>query len=192
MSEPVTALGGASQRGGIVEITEDAPQGMISLRGDMAAKPFVKAAVAAAGVNLPEPRKITLEGARGMAWMSPDELLILCPYDEVPARLADLQDKLRGHHALAVNVSDARAVFTLRGGPLRDVLAKLAPVDLRDAAFGAGDFRRTRFAQVPAAFWMPEQDVARVVCFRSVARYMFDLLSVAAQPGSQVGLLDRA
>jgi len=75
----------------------------------------------------------------------------------------------------------------VRGPHAREVMAKLAPVDLAPAAFTPGMFRRTRMAQVPAAFWMPEEDVFRVVCFRSVAQYVFDLLSIAAQPGSEVG-----
>ncbi|KKK73929.1 hypothetical protein LCGC14_2888910, partial [marine sediment metagenome] len=41
--------------------------------------------------------------------------------------------------------------------------------------------------QVPAAFWLLEDGAFQVVCFRSVAQYMFDQLKVAAQPGSEVG-----
>jgi sarcosine oxidase subunit gamma len=42
-------------------------------------------------------------------------------------------------------------------------------------------------AQVAAAFWMVDAQTIQVVCFRSNAQYMFDLLKVAAQPGSEVG-----
>ena len=70
---------------------------------------------------------------------------------------------------------------------MRDVIAKLAPVDMHPGQFNGTMFRRTRFAQVPAAFWMPDAQTVRIVCFRSVARYMFDLLRIAAQPGSEVG-----
>ena len=186
MSEPQSALGGVMDAAGLVSISEVGPLGMITLRGDRSNKAFAKAAVAAAGVNMPEQRMINTEGERGMAWMSPDELLILCPYAEVQDRLADLQEKLAKQHMLAVNVSDARAVFRMTGGPVRDVVAKLAPVDMHPDAFTPGSFRRTRFAQVPAAFWMPDESTVQVVCFRSVAQYMFDLLKVAAQPGSEV------
>jgi sarcosine oxidase subunit gamma len=48
-------------------------------------------------------------------------------------------------------------------------------------------FRRTRMGQVPAAFWLRDDGAFEVICFRSVARYMFDQLCVAAQPGSAVG-----
>lgn len=187
MSEPVTALHNASYTSGIAEVFEVGPIGMITLRGDLNAKPLRKAAVAAAGVNVPDQRGILTEGARGMAWMSPDELLILCPYDEVHARLADLQSATAKLHALAVNMSDARAVFEIRGPHAREVLAKLAPVDLAPGRFAPGTIRRTRMAQVPAAFWMVDDVTFRIVCFRSVAQYMFDLLKIAAQPGSEVG-----
>lgn len=187
MSEPQSALGGAADATGLVAISELGPLGMITLRGDLSNKALAKAAVAAGGVNMPEQRMINTEGERGMAWMSPDELLILCPYGEVQDRLADLQEKLSKQHTLAVNVSDARAVFRLTGAPVRDVVAKLAPVDMHPDAFTPGMFRRTRFAQVPAAFWMPDETSVQVVCFRSVGHYMFDLLRTAARDGSGVG-----
>lgn len=192
MSEPVSALNKAVYNEGIARISEMGPAGMITLRGDLASKPVQKAAIAAAGVNMPDQRKCLSEGDCTMAWMSPDELLIICAYSDVGVKFADLQKNLNASHALAVNVSDARAVFEVRGPHAREVLAKLAPVDLAPAAFAPGMFRRTRLAQVPAAFWMPQEDVFRVICFRSVAQYVFDLLSIAAQPGSEVGVFKHA
>ncbi|WP_299414910.1 sarcosine oxidase subunit gamma family protein [uncultured Sulfitobacter sp.] len=187
MSDPVSALKNASFAAGIAEISEMGAVGMITLRGDLGDKTLQKAAVAAAGVNMPDQRHCLTQGAGGMAWMSPDELLIMCAYGDAPAKLADLQSKLSKSHALAVNVSDARAVFKVSGPRAREVMAKLAPVDLAPQQFTPGMFRRTRIAQVPAAFWMPSEDVFHVVCFRSVAQYVFDVLSVAAQAGSEVG-----
>jgi sarcosine oxidase subunit gamma len=66
-------------------------------------------------------------------------------------------------------------------------MAKLAPVDFAPGAFGPGDFRRSRLAQVAGAFWMEEDGSFCIICFRSVADYVFKLLKVAAQPGSAVG-----
>jgi sarcosine oxidase subunit gamma len=61
-------------------------------------------------------------------------------------------------------------------------------VDMAPGAFGPGQFRRTRLAQIPAAIWMQDEGVMQIVCFRSVAQYAFDLLKNAATPGSEVGL----
>ncbi|KIN60587.1 Sarcosine oxidase, gamma subunit family protein [Sulfitobacter noctilucae] len=191
MSDPVTALKGLKNTGGFASISEVGPTGMITLRGDLSAKPVIKAAVAASGVTMPEQGRIGSEGNHAMAWMSPDELLILCAYGDVHDRLAALNKKLSGQHTLAVNVSDARAMFRVRGAHAREVIAKVAPVDMHPDAFTPGMFRRTRFAQVPAAFWMPEPDVVQVICFRSVARYMYDLLGMAAQSRSEVGYFRR-
>ncbi len=187
MSDPVSALKNATYSAGIAEIVEIGPMGMITLRGDLASKPLQKAAVAAAGVKFPEQRQCFTAGDKGIAWMSPDELLIMCAYTDATATLGGLNGALAKSHALAVNVSDARAVFEVRGPHAREVMAKLAPVDLAPDQFTVGMLRRTRIAQVAAAFWMPEEDVFCVVCFRSVAQYVFDVLSVAAQPGSEVG-----
>jgi sarcosine oxidase subunit gamma len=90
-------------------------------------------------------------------------------------------------HHLAVNVSDARAMFSLTGeaGPLKDVLAKVTPADM--AALAPGEMRRTRLQQVPAAIWFESGTEARVVCFRSVARYVFDVLALSAKDGGAVG-----
>ena len=186
MSEPISALNGATYTQGIAEISALDPIGMISIRGDLAAGYLKKPLKKIAGVDIPAMRCINMIGGKGIAWMSPDELLLICPYADVAANLEVLHKSIGSNHALAVNVSDARAVFRLKGAHIREVLAKLAPVDTSPDAFAPGMIRRTRLAQVPAAFWMVDGDTAELVCFRSVAQYVFDLLKTAAQPGSEV------
>ncbi|MBW4963980.1 sarcosine oxidase subunit gamma [Sulfitobacter sp. CW3] len=186
MSEPISALNGAVYNQGIAEVTALDPIGMISIRGDLAAGYLKKPLKKITGVAMPDMRGINLDGGTGVAWMSPDELLLICPYADVATNLETLHKAIGTNHALAVNVSDARAVFRVTGKHTREVLAKLAPVDTSPEAFTPGTIRRTRLAQVPAAFWMVDTDTAELVCFRSVAQYVFDLLKTAAQPGSQV------
>ena len=186
MSDPLSALAGA-RYAGLATIEEAGLQGMITLRGDLSSKTLQKAVKAATGATVPQTRRISTSDTGAVAWMSPDELLLLCPYDEVQTRLRALTKALAKTHALAVNVSDARALFRVSGPGARDVMAKLCPVDLSPEAFRPGMFRRTRMAQIPAAFWLEDEDSFRIVCFRSVARYAFDLLKTAAADGSKVG-----
>jgi len=188
MSEPVSALNGASTSG-IAQITELGPQGMITLRGDLADGTLQAAVRQAIGTSLPGPGEVRLNGTRGAMWMSPDELLLICAHAEAPDMAARLEVALAGAHSLVANVSDARAVLQVEGPAARDVLAKLAPVDLSPAAFTEGMFRRTRMAQIPAAFWMAGPQSFHIVTFRSVAQYAFDVLKTAAMPGSEVGAL---
>ncbi|MFW5881638.1 MAG: sarcosine oxidase subunit gamma, partial [Roseicyclus sp.] len=96
-------------------------------------------------------------------------------------------EALSESHHLALNVSDARATFAVEGpaGALRDTLAKITPADM--GALGLAEMRRTRLQQVPAAIWFASETEARVICFRSVARYVFDLLALSAREGGEVG-----
>ncbi|MGC9369903.1 MAG: sarcosine oxidase subunit gamma [Paracoccaceae bacterium] len=186
MSEPVSALNGAAYEG-FAKVAEQGPRGMITLRGDLASVAVKNAATGVAGVDFPARRECHVVGERGLAWMSPDEVLVMLPYAEAPAAVATMAETLAGEHSLVVDVSDARAVFRIEGPGAREVLAKLAPVDLSPAAFAPGTIRRTRLAQVPAAFWMVGDEAFELVCFRSVAQYVFDLLKGAAAPGGEVG-----
>lgn len=186
-TKPVSALGGATSQG-FVNVEEVGPVGMITLRGDLASAKLADAVNAAVGVGIPASRRIEMAGDKGAAWMSPDELLLILPYAEVPATVSALDDALAGEHAMAVDVSDARATFRIRGAGAREVMAKLSPADFSPASFGPGELRRTRAAQVAAAVWMSGEAEFSLVCFRSVGRYVFDLLSVSAAEGGQVGL----
>jgi len=187
MSEPVSALNHA-RFDGLALVEECGLQGMITLRGDLSASALKSGATKASGTRMPKQGMATVSGDSGLAWMSPDELLVLCPYEEVTDRLDALNTKLGEAFALAVNVSDARAIFRVSGAGTREVLAKLCPVDMSPDAFKPGMFRRTRMAQVSAAFWMDEDSSIRIICFRSVAEYVFGVLKAAAQPGSGVAV----
>jgi sarcosine oxidase subunit gamma len=185
MSKPVSALAGARSEG-FVTVEEAGLAGMITLRGDLGDKALAKAVKAATVAAMPGPRQITSGEHGQVAWMSPDELLLFVMHARVDGVLADLEAALSGVHALCVDVSDARAVFRLKGALVRDVLMKLTPTDLRTLA--PGQFLRTRLAQVPAAFHMRDAETVEIICFRSVAGYMFDLLSRSALKGGELAL----
>ncbi|WP_300031797.1 sarcosine oxidase subunit gamma [uncultured Roseobacter sp.] len=187
MSEPITALGGAVSQNGIAKVAEAAREGMITLRGDVTSAAVKKALKSVTGAAMPGAGQMATSGSYTLCWMSPDEVLVLCPADTVGDTLTALQNAAGTAHVLVVNVTDARASFTVAGPLAREVMAKLCPVDLAPGAFEPGMFRRTRLAQVAAAVWMPEAERFRIVCFRSQARYVFDVLCVAAQEGSAVG-----
>lgn len=180
-----SALDGARYEG-FATIEEAGLQGMVTLRGDLADAALTEAVREVTGVAVPGRREIATAGdGRAAAWMAPDELLLLMAHADAGAAVARLRAALADSAALVVEVSDARALFRVRGAAARDVLAKLCPVDF--AAFAPGEIRRTRCAQVAAAVWMSGEDEFSLVCFRSVARYVFDVLCLAARPGGEVG-----
>ncbi len=186
MAEPASVLSHA-RFDGLAEVGECGLQGMITLRGDLSSRALGAGATSAGRAMVPKRGMANMTGDSGLCWMSPDELLVLCPYDQVADRLAALNARLKGHFALALDVSDARVMLRVSGPAAREILAKLCPVDLSPDVFGPGMFRRTRMAQVPVAFWMPDDRTFRIIAFRSVAEYVFGLLKASAQPGSGVG-----
>jgi sarcosine oxidase subunit gamma len=188
MSNIVSALENASYEG-FAKVEETGLRGMITLRGNLASVKLKNIAKKITGVEVPKPGHANIAGESGLAWMSPDELLVLVPYEVVESALTSVDNALKGQHYLAVNVSGARAVFCVSGAGAREVIAKLCPVDMSAKAFTPGQFRRTRMAQVPAAFWMDDEGSVTIICFRSVADYAFNLLKNAAEPGGEVGYL---
>lgn len=177
MSDPVAALGGAVAAH-LVEVREEAPMGMVTLRAEISARDVAAALKPVLGTSVPKARKM-VEGTHGkVLWMAPDELLCFAPYHEAQGLADAISAALGDTHHLAVVVSDARSVFRLSGDAADQVVAKLAPVDMK--ALAADEVRRTRFAQIPAALWRVEGGL-QIVCFRSMARYAFDLLAKAAQ-----------
>ncbi len=185
MSDPVTATGGARFAGSDCAISDLGALGMVAIRGEAGDPAFAAAVQAETGFALPPVRRFEGEAEAGLCWMSPDEWLLTCPYAEAEARAGRLRAAFGGLHALAVNVSDARAAFRIEGEGARALLARGAPVDLAPAAFGEGDVRRTRLGQVAAAFWLGRDGAFRLVCFRSVGAYVFDWLKASAASGAR-------
>ena len=186
MAEGATPSDGGARFEGFVTVQRAAPRGMITLRGDLASAPVAAAVRAAVGLEVPGQRQILSGGDGAVAWMSPDELLVMVPHAQAPDTAVVLRGALDGAFATVADVSDARAVFTVQGALVDEALMKLCPVDF--AGLDAGELRRTRAAQIAAALWRSGEDEVTLVCFRSVAEYAFALLCNAAAPGGEIGL----
>ncbi|MEO0359028.1 MAG: sarcosine oxidase subunit gamma family protein [Pseudomonadota bacterium] len=159
---------------------------MITLRADLSDKAVIKAVKTSTSMTIPAKTTAVMDGDSGLGWMSPDELIVLCPDHERSDTVAGLTKNLAALHALVTDVSDARAVFELKGDGVREVLAKLTPVDTHPDALPLNAMRRTRFGQVAGAFWFQNATTVRIVCFRSVGDYMDMMLRQSAQKGAQV------
>lgn len=184
MSDPLSALNGATFDG-FATIREIGPLGMISLRCDLADKALPAVIKSITGTKMPTARRIEVKDDKAAGWMSPDELLLIIHYKDAAKAIETISKKLSSVHHLVVDVSDARAVFRIEGHKATDVLMKLSPVDI--AMLNPGEIRRTRVAQVAAAFWK-DSDGYTLVSFRSVAGYVMGLLEHSAQSGAELQL----
>ena len=82
----ITALNGASHNG-IIKIKDTGLLGMITLRGDLKSNVLAKALKLELGMIIPEQRQITSTSKGSIAWMSPDELLIIIDYKNVSKKV---------------------------------------------------------------------------------------------------------
>ena len=187
MFNAVSALDGQVAPGEVT-VRELGLRGMVTLRGDLSSRKLQNVCKKLTGVAFPKQGGVASDGDNGLAWMSPDEVLVMVPHARATAAVVEIEKALKGDHFMVVNVSDARAVFSVQGAFSREVIAKLAPADLHPDRFKEGMMRRTRLGQVAAAFWMVDDETFHVICFRSVAEYTFKLLAASARAG-RVGFL---
>jgi len=183
MSNAVSVMNGASFQGS-VQVQDAGLRGMITLRGDLGSPNLAKAVKLAIGLAIPDVRGIKTGSKGGVAWMSPDELLLFCSYEDAADIVAKLDKSMADAHFLAVNVSDARASFTITGAGAREVIAKGCPADLSIDALQSGEMRRSRLGQVAVAFWLKDEETIELVCFRSVGAFVYKWLCVAAAKDS--------
>jgi sarcosine oxidase subunit gamma len=171
---------------GYVNVTQDTGQTMFTLRATLSSTKIKVAIKLATGVAVPKRGSCHVVGGCALAWMSPDELLVMAPIAQAEKLRVSLDVALSEEHVLLEDVSDARAKFILSGTNVREVLAKLAPMDTHPEKFPVGSFNRTRFAQVAGAVFLEQDDLVSVICFRSVQDYVYALFCDAATHGSEV------
>ncbi len=123
--------GVAEPMGLAVSLREITDRGMIDLRGLTSDGAFMEAARSVLGVALPTtPRTSATWGDVRVLWLSVDQWLILSTRSKAQELIASLRAALQGIHALAVDVSDMRAVIRMEGEASRAVLMKGTSLDL--------------------------------------------------------------
>jgi sarcosine oxidase subunit gamma len=180
----VTAPAGLS-----ISLREITDRGMIDLRGLTSDAAFMSAAHDVLGFALPTaPRTSASWGDVKVLWLSVDQWLILSSRAKALELLAMLKTALTGIHALAVDVSDMRAIIRLEGEGCREVLMKGTSLDLLDPEYKPGCCRRMRFAEIAALLNVVEDDVFDVYVFRSYAQYAWDFLCATAREQARLKL----
>jgi sarcosine oxidase subunit gamma len=177
-----------------ITIEELQDRGMIDLKGDPAAPGFLQAVAAVLGLDLPlAPRRAATKGDVAVLWLSVDQWLITLPHDRAAPLAAALQAALGGHHALVVDLSDARRVFRITGLGAREVVMKGASADLTHKDYRAGTVRRLSFAELAALVHVvsDQPEILDLYVFRSVGDYVREFLETAARPEARLVLWGR-
>ena len=154
----------------------------INLRADPADAEGMAPVHGEIGFDLPtDPNTVASGEGTCALWLGPDEWLITAPGGKDDGLAGRLNGVLAGHHASAVDVSDARTVIVLRGARARDVLAKGCGLDLHPRQFRPGRCAQTGLAR---AFVLIHQTSGApaydIYVDRSFAEYLWTWLEDAA------------
>lgn len=104
------------------------------------------------GVDLPDtPRRIDGENI-AFLWFGPLRWLAVAEHADDRDLERELRPLLSGL-AFVADLTDSRAVFRISGGHARDVLAKVAPIDLHSRAFKPGDVALTHAHHIEMTLW---------------------------------------
>ncbi|MFC6637605.1 sarcosine oxidase subunit gamma [Sulfitobacter sp. JBTF-M27] len=128
------------------------------------------------GCTWPKPNRSTGKDGGRCIWFGRDEALLIGPAPDMGL----------AKHGAVVDQSDAWAVVSLAGPGAVDVLARLVPVDLRDAAFKRGHTVRTQVMHMNASITKLGTDHLMIMVFRSMAgTLVYDLKGAMAAVASR-------
>lgn len=154
--------------------------GYIALRGDATSAAFVDAVSKTLGLALPtQPCGLAQAADAKIAWLSPDEWLLVCARDKVPVTIAALQAALVGVRSQVVDNSGGYTQVLLTGANAREVLAHCTVYDIDH--LDAGRVVGTTFGK--SAVILHRQDRGFCLIFRrSFAEYIWRFMVRAATP----------
>lgn len=158
---------------GSVAAVEEMP-GAMSIVAPFAGqeKAVSEAMKAAYGLGFPAVGRVTgRQGGTRALWFGQGQALLMGAASDVT---------LAGKAAIT-DQSDAWAVVRLSGADAGAVLARLTPLDLRDAAFRSGDTARTELAHMMGSVTRLGADAFLLMVFRSMAATLVHDLQVAIE-----------
>ncbi|MFL9950027.1 sarcosine oxidase subunit gamma family protein [Paraburkholderia agricolaris] len=132
-------------------------------------------------LNLPLPERSTQDKSKRLAWVGPNEWLVLCAVEEELGILNELTKALADQFSTVTLVSDSRVSFLVAGDVAADFVAKGCAIDLHATAFPVGATVTTRFAGLPAM--LLHRDTCEYVLYFdvSMAGFLIDWLSDASE-----------
>lgn len=148
--------------------------GKINLRGGADILPALKTHTGCA--TLPANNSFVTVGDRHLAWLGPDEFLLLCEAGSEVHLHSQLMLDLQSVHAAVTNVTDGLCALSLRGQAVRQVLAKGCALDLHPALFTPGMCAQTMLSHAAVTLLAVEDNRFTMICRTSFAPYVHDWL----------------
>lgn len=182
---PLIGVGRAPVIGGhrTVRIEERPFLGHFNLRGSYADTAFARAVEQAVGVALPiEPNTTSSGDDLSIAWLGPDEWLIMTAVDSGNEVRARLERALAGMHTALSDIGCGQTTVSVSGPAARALLAKVCTLDLHPRVFGSGQCAQTQLAGATVILLHTgEPPGYEIVVRRSFADHLWRRLEDAAR-----------
>jgi sarcosine oxidase subunit gamma len=154
------------------------PTGRVALRGLPDDRGFFDAVASVLGVSPPEPNVAVL-GPVSVFWLQPTSWLVECDPDDAETLTARLRDAV-GSRGTAVEVSDTRITYALRGPDAVGLLNKGCSLDLHPRVFPVGRSALCAFAQLHALLVKTHDSPVFHLTIQRAARAHFEAWLAAA------------
>ncbi|ABI61071.1 sarcosine oxidase subunit gamma [Granulibacter bethesdensis] len=130
------------------------------------------------GIPLPETGKRSAVPGMEVLWNGNGQYLVI---GHDPGLASDIR-AAAGSNASVTEQGDGRVILHLCGTAVRDVLAKLIPIDLHPRSFGPEDTAITTMAHVTVQIWHPDRENGfHLAIPRSYAEYAIAMITEAAR-----------
>ena len=139
---------------------------------------------AATGVRpsvTPNRRTASADGVRGMAWLGPDEWLLVAP-GGAGELAATLEAAVRPHEGSVVDLSAHRTTLEIHGPRSREILSSGCSIDLHPRAFEIAHCAQTTLARVDVVIGRIDDDAYRIYVRASFTPYLVAWLQDAIGP----------
>lgn len=154
------------------------PQGLMNLRNSWDVSKIMRRYF---GTTLPEEvNSFSISGDRRALWLGPDESLLICADKDSAELHRTLSTQLAGQHFQLTLISDALAVYELKGRYVREILAKGCTLDLHVAIFKPGQCAQSSLDRAAVTLMCETDNSFRLICRTSFADYVETWLKDAA------------
>ena len=123
------------------------------------------------GLKWPVAHELILAGSGYVFWFDHSHIALLGvePSTKLP------------RYAAVTDVSDAWCIVDISGVSVRDILARVTPLDMRPKSFKSGITQRSMIMQMHASITCLGQSRFRLMVFRSMARTLVHDLTIAME-----------
>lgn len=174
-----------------VLLQEIACQVHLNLRGDPANPTFLSSVEEVIGIALPlQPNTVARKQGLIVAWLSPDEWLLIGENDPASTLQNRLEQALSGMHYALTDLSGGQTIITLGGERSLDLISKGCTLDLHPRVFGPSQCAQSQLAKANVLIIPRPSNLCAfdIIVRRSFAEYLWRwLLKSGAEFGINAG-----